>query len=303
MSKEVAKTPAKPANKALATINNLKPMELANDPRVHSKFVTLYKQIHGNDRGELAYQAEKFHFMKLIQEKPELQNCTPISLYGAFLDVAVQGLSVDPTKKLAYVVPYGKTAQLQISGYGELQLRMDYKQVKYVDKPVIVYDCDTYEVGTDNTGKKFIKYKKHSPRPDDATVIASFIRITRNDGSIELIDFDADDFTRWRNASKQPNSLAWSKHYSAMISTKTIKHAFETYPKLKLKGQFSKLESTVDETEDVDYGIVDEETGEVTEVKNTKAESEVFGDKPKEETEKTVTAASEEEGEDGQEIF
>lgn len=306
--KEEVATPAAPVNKALATINKLKPMDLANDPRVHKKFVTLYKQIHGNDRGELAYQAEKFHFMKLLQEKPALQACSSISLYGAFLDVAVQGLSVDPTKKLAYIVPYGKTAQLQISGYGELQLRVDYKQVKYVDKPVIVYDCDSYEVGSDSTGKKTIHYKKQSPRPDDAKVIASFMRITRNDGSIELIDFDADDFESWRSASKQPDSGAWTKHYASMISTKTVKHSFNTYPKLKLKGQFSKLETEIDETEDIDYSLVDEETGEVVEVKaepkeTKKKDDEAYGEQEKEPETVTATIDDDDEGNDIEETY
>ena len=294
----------KPMQKAVLALSKLKPTELANDERVHKKFVTQYNNIHGSDRGELFYQSAKYHFTKAIQDRPELQRCTIVSLYGVFVDIAVQAYDPDPAKKEVYIVPYGTTATLQISGPGELKLRVAYGQIKHAEKPTVVYDCDTYEVYSDeSTGKKKIKYRKTTPRPAGAKVIASFISITRNDGSVELIDFDRSDFDRWRSASKQPNSLAWEKHYPAMISTKTIKHAFGagTYPKINLKGNFTKLESEVGETEDVDYGLVDEETGEVVEVKAEatpeKETVEVYGDKPQEEKH-GVTAPQDEDGDD-----
>ncbi|MBK7883033.1 MAG: recombinase RecT [Chitinophagaceae bacterium] len=42
----------------------------------------------------------------MIQENAKLAECSKLSLYGCFLDVAVNGLSFDPTMKHVYLVPY-----------------------------------------------------------------------------------------------------------------------------------------------------------------------------------------------------
>ena len=89
----------------LKHLDSLKPIEVASSDRVQKKFIELYNTIHGQDRGEAIYQKERFKFGKLLQENPALQECTKLSLYGCFLDIAVNGLSLDPNKPLCYIIP------------------------------------------------------------------------------------------------------------------------------------------------------------------------------------------------------
>lgn len=81
----------------VAELNQLNPLMIADDSRVEQKFILMYNAIWGTGQGTQIYEKEKFNFRKILQDKPELQRCSPLSLYGCFLDIAVNGLSLDPT--------------------------------------------------------------------------------------------------------------------------------------------------------------------------------------------------------------
>ncbi len=248
-------------------------MQIANLPEVADRFKKLYLTFNGKS-GEKYYEAEKFHFAKLLQENTRLAECSKLSLYGCFLDVAVNGLSFDPTMKHVYLVPYKhKTnkdgrevwesrAQLQISGQGELLLRMQQLQIKYADNPVLVYEGDLFKMGTRN-GSVFVEHEAVIPRKSD-NIIACYLRITRNDDTVDYKVLTMPEIEKLRKFSKDPNSKAWTDGLPGMVQAKTIKHAFKNYPKLRIleKSKFTALASeTVDEEaevvqEDI-YGLQD----------------------------------------------
>ncbi|MBK7885525.1 MAG: recombinase RecT [Chitinophagaceae bacterium] len=151
-------------------LDTTSPTQIVNLPEVADRFKKLYVTFNGKS-GEKYYEAEKFHFAKLLQENAKLAECSKLSLYGCFLDVAVNGLSFDPTMKHVYLVPYNvkkgdnnweKRAQLQISGQGELLLRMQQGQIKYADNPVLVYEGDIFKTGTRN-GQLFVDHEATIP--------------------------------------------------------------------------------------------------------------------------------------------
>lgn len=247
------------------------PAQLAGLPEVADKFKHIYSIMNGGDnaRATVKYEAEKFHFMKLIQDKPDLQQCTKLSLYGCFLDMAVNGLSFDPNMKHAYVVSFNnnvgtkqqpkweKRAQLMISGQGELHMRVSQRQIKYADNPILVYEGDEFRHGTKD-GKVFLEHVGAFPRKSD-NIIACYVRIERNDGSVDYKVLSIEEVMKLKAFSKDPNSKAWTDGLPGMVQAKTIKHAFKSYPKMRM-GQFSGLQSeTVDaESEQepfIDYGI------------------------------------------------
>ena len=247
------------------------PAQIVSLPEVADRFRNLYSLMNGKDSAiaNVAYESEKFHFMKLLQDKPDLQKCTKLSLYGCFLDMAVQGLSFDPAMKHAYVVgfphnigtkenPKWETrAALLIDGRGELLIRTRQGQIKYADNPVVVWSCDYYKSGLRN-GKKFVEHEAVHPRPKDAEIIACYLVITRADGSVDYSVMDIEDVNDLREFSKQKNSLAWTAGLKGMVETKTIKHAFKSYPKVKL-GSFTQLKTEAIELEStefrIDYGL------------------------------------------------
>jgi len=239
------------------------PTQIVNVPEVAVRFKSLYVTFNGKS-GERYYEAEKFHFAKMLQENQKLSLCSKLSLYGCFLDGAVNGLSFDPTMKHMYMVPYNvnagtkdspkweSRAQLQISGQGELLLRMKQGQIKYADNPVLVYEGDLFKIGT-RGGNVFVDHEATIPRKSEV-IIACYLRITRNDDSVDYKVLTMPEIEKLRKFSKDPNSKAWTDGLPGMVQAKTIKHAFKSYPKLRIleKSKFTALASdTVDEDADV----------------------------------------------------
>jgi hypothetical protein len=194
----------------------------------------------------------------MLSESPGLRECEQLSLYGCFIDCAVQGLSFDPKKKLAYVIPgsvnvgtksdkqYVKRATLEISPYGELAIRQQKGQIKYADNPVIVYEGDIFEPFEDSTGKGVVYKPSSTP---SAKIIAAFIKIVRMDGSVDYKWMYERDWMRLAGYSAKKNNGYANALYSScnggidpgFLGAKLIKHAFASYPKVNLVGQFSKL--------------------------------------------------------------
>lgn len=270
-------------NSIALLLQTASPQQLIQSNEVGERFKKLYQLTHPNISPEQSgafYEAEKFHFLKIVSENAKVGACTKMSLYGIFLDMAVNGLSFDPSFKHAYVVPFKHNAgtqqnpqwesraSLQISGYGELLLRQKQGQLKYADNPVLVYEGDEFQHGM-RDGKSFLNHIANVPAKSDK-IIACYVRLVRTDGTSDVKVLTQADMDRFRKFSKDPESKAWVAGEGGMWIAKCIKHAFKNYPKVRT-GSFSELASnTVDEEaeditnqeqripERIDYG-----TGEV----------------------------------------
>lgn len=222
------------------------------------RFVSLYQTIHGRSNGDLFYEAEKFHFLKQISENPSLAQCDKLSIMGAFLDIAVNGLSADPNMKQVYLVPYKGKCTVSVSPYGELFLRQRSKQILHADNPVLVYEGDHFVTGIRN-GETFIEHTAAYPRKSDH-IIACYVRLVRPDGSVDFKVLSENEFENIRKMSKSPNSPAYTTGRAGMFMAKTLKHAFKSYPRVKLRGDFSKVEEEIEIEEAIDYGFGSDET-------------------------------------------
>jgi recombinational DNA repair protein RecT len=242
----------------MQVINASPATKIPDIPEIAARFKKLFSIIHPGQKADIFYEAEKFHFMKLIQESETIKSCSKLSLYGCFMDVAVNGLSFDPSFKHLYLVPFNvnvgtkqtpkweKRAQLQISGYGELVLRQKQNQIKYADNPVLVYEDEEFSFGNRN-GKGFVEHVSKLPRTSNK-IVACYLRIVRPDDSVDYKVITGEDMERFRKFSKDADkSKAWNEGIGGMWQAKCIKHAFKNYPKVRT-GDFSQLASqTVDE--------------------------------------------------------
>lgn len=258
-------TPVPTGQSLIQQIKAANPTQLVNMPAVADKFKHLFKAFNRQDdaMAQIVYEQEKFNFLKAVTSNATLSKCEPLSLYGCFMDAAVNGLSFDPSKKHLYLVPYANKAQLMISPYGELLTRMRAGQIRHADNPVLVYEGDHFRYKVSN-GTANVEYEMTLPRKQDAQIIGCFICITRPDGSTDYKVLSMEEVQKLRKFSKSANSLAWTEGIAGMIQAKTIKHAFKSYPKIPLKGSFSqlvseKIEDVEHEEVMIDYGIDSEE--------------------------------------------
>lgn len=285
-------------------LNGLEPLDIIKDEAVHQRFVTIYDALWGQGSGEAAYIRESGYFNKILADKPELRNVTHFSIFTSFIDLAVCGLSLEPgLRALCYLqgrkyrVGVGKDGKdmyeprvtLTVSGYGELVLRSKCGQIKYADNPVLVYEEDEFRF-SDRDGHKSVSYTCVLPHLSNH-IVAAFMRIVRNDGSIDYSVMYEEDWLRlksysgknnryWDNNSRQwvckPNDLYESNNGridSGFLVAKVIKHAFKTYPKVRI-GRETELETQMEDPQETDYyGVQD--NGE-----KEQPQPQAFGDMP-----------------------
>ncbi len=281
-------------------INKLEPHAIIDNELVRDKFISIYDAMWSATTGisgVAAYEKESRYFKRILSEKESIRkDCTRFSIFTAFLDVAINGLSLEPgvraqsylQSRSTEVGTYYDNGQkkkqyetqciLVVSGYGELILRARCGQIRHADNPVIVYAEDEFEYGERN-GQKFVNYTCRLPHTS-GQIVACFLKITRADGSIDysvmlpedwmrLAGYSARQNRKWDERQRQwvqgnPNALYGFNGQTCNIDTgfliaKCIKHAFKSYPKARV-GRGTQLESQqVDEVEINDdlYGLAD----------------------------------------------
>lgn len=273
-------------------INRLQPLEIVEHPVVRERFTQIYETLWGN--GEAAYQRESIYFNKALRDNDggKLLRATPFSIFTAFIDLAVCGLSLEPgTRALAYLMgrnvnvgtkdnaKWEGRCVLTVSGYGELVMRARAGQIRHADNPVLVYENDEFSF-KDVDGRKSVSYTCNLPHTGQ-NIAACYLRITRADGSTDYSVMLPEDWCRLaaysmkQNRSKaNPNGRANDLYGMdqngivhidpGFLMAKCIKHAFKSYPKVRI-GRGTELQSQqVDEPQQLSdaeiYGV-DPETG------------------------------------------
>ena len=267
-------------NLTVEQLNQMQTLDIVKADIVRDRFISIYDTLWGNGTGEAAYERESIYFNKLLREKPELQNGTRFSLFTAFIDLAICGLSLEQgARALCYLI--GRNVNigtrerpvwegrvvLTISAYGELVLRARAGQIRHADNPVLVYENDEFSF-SDRGGRKEVNYTCRLPHAGKR-VVACYLRLTRADGSIDYSVMTEEDWVRLAGYSAsqdkrnhRPNALYTSNNGSidtGFLMAKCVKHAFRTYPKVRV-GRGTELESKQVEEKEIEindelYGI------------------------------------------------
>ena len=252
-------------------LQSMRATDVIRNERVQSQFINVYNSIW-KEGGEQVYEREAIYFNQQMRDKAQLRECSGMSIYNAFIDLAVKGITLAPgTQALCYLIPrnvkvgttgkdvWEKVCNLTISPYGELVLRKNAGQIRHADNPVIVYEGDSFQYGEQN-GQKVVNFMAALPRKSNK-IIACFLKITRADGSIDYSVMTEDDWLRLKGYSDKQNTYydAKTRQYvtksnelynkdgqidTGFLKAKCIKHAFNTYPKLKI-GRGSSLETEI----------------------------------------------------------
>ena len=252
-------------------LQSMKAIDVVRNERVRSQFISVYNSIW-KEGGEQAYEREAIYFNQQLRDKANLRECSGTSIFYAFIDLAVKGLTLATgSQALCYLIPrsikvgvdaqgkdiWEKVCNLTISGYGELVLRKNAGQIRHADNPVIVYEGDTFQYGEQN-GQKIVNYMSVFPRTSNK-IIACFLKITRADGTIDYSVMTESDWLRLKGYSDKQNTFYDTKtrQYvtksnelygkdgqidTGFLMAKCVKHAFKTYPKLNI-GRGSSLET------------------------------------------------------------
>lgn len=220
-------------------------------------------------RAEAVYNREKTYFNQIlgtlidqIMQKAAKARKQPnamdrFSIFNAFIESSITNISLEPgVRALAYLTTrqsqmgtqWVDSVRFTVSGYGEMVARIRCGQIRHADNPVVVYDNDELSV-RDTDGRKSIEYVCHFPHTNHQ-IVACYMRITRADGSIDYATMYEEDWKRLEGYSLKQNQRKDSQGnvygnanalYNAngqidpgFLQAKLIKHAFKTYPKVRI---------------------------------------------------------------------
>ena len=276
-------------------LNAMDALEIATAPMVRDKFIDIYNTLWGAGTGEAAYERESRFFNRLLSENADLKKGTHFSLFTAFIDLAVCGLSLEPgARALCYLIGRNQKTSpkldaqgrpmkdskgypvynwegrvvLTVSAYGELVLRERSGQIRHADNPVLVYEGDEFSF-SDKGGRKEVEYVCHLPHTGKR-IVACYLRITRADGSVDYSVMTEEDWVRLAQYSARQNRSGANALYGVdqkgivnidpgFLMAKCIKHAFKTYPKVRV-GRGTELQSQQTEEQEIEindslYGV------------------------------------------------
>ncbi|MDR1348299.1 MAG: recombinase RecT [Prevotellaceae bacterium] len=266
---------------------DLKPTEIANDNNVRKRFIEILTTIQKLSEAEAAsiYEREALYFTKAVKASDRLPKCTNISLYSAFLEIAVTGLSIQSgSKSEAYIESRGantgkkdekgndiwiNSAMLQVTAYGELNMSIRSGQIVRMSNPIVLYDGDVFQPHTTPRGELTVDYKPAIPRTS-GTIIGCWVAITLPGNGIDFKWLLQDDIERLKKASipKTGNNKVPSALYSSnggqidtgFLEAKTIKHAMRAYTKLRVGDGVSFEDDMPDaEAEDATFAVPENE--------------------------------------------
>ena len=249
---------------------NLPALEIVEQEAVKLGFIDTCSRMHGMKEvdAEGFYERELRYYKRAVNESEKLKQATGISLVSAFLELAIQRLSLQPGQKAdCYLearsskitvneqkgdkmVPVEKWVQvcrLVLSAYGELNLRIQSGQIIRMNNPIVLYENDYFQPKTTERGELTVEYRPEIPRKSNKIIGCWVSMILPHDG----IDFKwllIDDIDRLMkfsipkaqaNANYAPKANALYTSNDGQIDpgfleAKTIKHAFRSKTKLKL---------------------------------------------------------------------
>ena len=194
--------------KPKADFNVADKRELVDQEAVRESFINTLMRIHSLSEANatMIFERESSYFKKAVFENRDLKESTGISLVSAFLEIAINKLSIQPGyQSLARIAlrsnkvnennreVWVKTAYFEISAYGERDMRINSGQMKYMSNPIVIWQGDHFQPKTNDRGVLIVDYVPKIPREKIdvdgkkiSVIVGAWCSITRMDGSLDF---------------------------------------------------------------------------------------------------------------------
>lgn len=156
------------------------------------------------------------------------------SVINAVTNIAAIGISLNPAKKQAYLVPRDGKICLDISYMGLLDIAIASGSIRW-GQAELVREADAFELNG------FDKPPTHGRKPfakDRGEVVGVYVVVKTADGdyltsTMEIDEVNAirDRSSAWRAYVKDKRSCPWVTDPGEMIKKTVIKRAYKTWPK------------------------------------------------------------------------
>lgn len=194
----------------------------------------------------------------------------PDSLKMAVVNVAAIGLTLNPVRSLAYLVPRDGKVSLDVSYRGYLQLAIDSGAIMW-GKAEIVYSDDTFVyngMGAEPT-------HNFNPFGERGEIIGAYcvVKTPSEDYLVEMMKIDdiyniRDRSKSWIAHKKKGVSCPWATDEGEMIKKTVIRRAYKTWPiPSENKKRMESLVDATSEDHEIDVTpMTEEKSGLISQV-------------------------------------
>jgi hypothetical protein len=255
-------------------LDQLDPVKLPEHEKIKGQWISTFSKIHRVDESHAStvFEKEALYWRKAVSASENLKSCTKLTLYSAFMELAVNGLSLQPgSKSECFLESRGAKAgkdgngkdlwinlcYVRITAYGELNMRIMSGQIIRMKNPIVIYACDHFQPLTNQRGELIIDYKPAIPRTS-TEIIGCWVCIELPGGSLDFKWLLEDDILRLKkyattsNVSGTYTNALYTKENGGIdpgfLEAKTIKHAMRSYTKLRV-GENVAMDDEVEELE------------------------------------------------------
>lgn len=152
------------------------------------------------------------------------------SVINAVVNVAAIGISLNPAKKQAYLVPRDGRICLDISYMGLLDLAIQSGSILW-GQAELVNEADGFEL---NGFDKPPTHKRNPFAKERGAIVGAYVVVKTRDGDYLTTCMQIDDVYEIRNRSsawKSGRSCPWKTDEGEMIKKTVIKRAYKLWPK------------------------------------------------------------------------
>src|SRR5688500_9782691 len=171
--------PLKQLEQQLAEAKTVK--DIFNIEVIRERFIKNYAAVTGRKDGENRYDQERFAYLEIIADKPDLQKVDKFYHFAAIVKAGTTGLSFRDGK--LYVIPTGNGVKVQSSPAGKREQLEMMPEVKRVPEPVLVMKGDKFvHDKLNNIIKEHYTTEKSETKITLDNIFASYQRILYKDG-------------------------------------------------------------------------------------------------------------------------
>lgn len=194
---------------------------------VKSAMSAFVKQ-YGENRAREIFARESGFAIMAMQGNDMLQKCSPESIQVAVACVALTGISLNPTTKLAYLIPRKGRAILDISYMGMIEILRNSGSVKSITGAVVYEGEDFhYKMGTD-------AYLHHVPSVEIAEgtrKLGAYAVAVLPDGTRQFLFMRWQDIMKRKAISASGDKGPWAQWEDEMAVKTVIRGFYKYLPK------------------------------------------------------------------------
>lgn len=211
-----------------------------------TSYVTVYK-----GKAEEIFEREKQYALMAIQKNPKIMSCEPTSIRMAVAQVAMAGLTLDPTKRMCYLIPRDNKCTLVIDYKGVLDIM--FKEVGILYSSGIVYEGDEGAMDFKEGAGGYVNAKRRFNRPDNAPKLYVYGNAVFPDNRNHVFIME------WKDVLKRKKRASTDKVWNEWEEEMTIKTCIHAHSKYLPKTE--KMENI--------FAAMTEEIGANAPMKNT----------------------------------